>query len=119
MCEMLRFGIDWLGRFWEKPGRSGFCTMPTRTTHCMAEAEGHAQGRAQDFQHLESGEAEENGSEARRKWPGTAEREEIPRRMIFYQSSAETTFEPEEFAMSADPRSPGYHEPVLLRESIE
>ena len=39
--------------------------------------------------------------------------------MIDYHSSAETTFEPEEFAMSADPRSPGYHESVLLRESIE
>ena len=39
--------------------------------------------------------------------------------MIDYQSSAEATFEPEEFAMSADPRSPGYHEPVLLREAIE
>jgi 16S rRNA (cytosine1402-N4)-methyltransferase len=39
--------------------------------------------------------------------------------MICYHSSAEITFEPEEFAMSADPRSPGYHEPVLLRESIE
>ena len=39
--------------------------------------------------------------------------------MIDYQSFAEATFEPEEFAMSADPRSPGYHEPVLLRETIE
>lgn len=39
--------------------------------------------------------------------------------MIDYQSTAEATFEPEEFAMSADPRSPSYHEPVLLRETIE
>jgi 16S rRNA (cytosine1402-N4)-methyltransferase len=39
--------------------------------------------------------------------------------MIDYQLSTETAFEPEEFFMSADPRSPGYHEPVLLRETID
>ena len=39
--------------------------------------------------------------------------------MIFDPSFAEATFAPEEFAMSADPRSPGYHEPVLLHETIE
>ena len=38
--------------------------------------------------------------------------------MIFYQSSAETIAECEEFIMPDDPRSTGYHEPVLLRESI-
>jgi 16S rRNA (cytosine1402-N4)-methyltransferase len=39
--------------------------------------------------------------------------------MMDYLHRAEVTFEPEEFAMSADPHSPGYHEPVLLRETIE
>jgi 16S rRNA (cytosine1402-N4)-methyltransferase len=39
--------------------------------------------------------------------------------MIDYLHSTEVTFEPEEFLMSADPRSPGYHEPVLLRETID
>ncbi len=39
--------------------------------------------------------------------------------MIFDPSFTEATIAPEEFAMSADPRSPGYHEPVLLRETIE
>jgi 16S rRNA (cytosine1402-N4)-methyltransferase len=38
--------------------------------------------------------------------------------MIFYHPAAEATIEPEEFAMSADPNSPGYHQPVLLQESI-
>ena len=35
-----------------------------------------------------------------------------------YISSTETATEPEEFAMSADPQSPGYHRPVLLEECI-
>jgi len=38
--------------------------------------------------------------------------------MIFHHSFTEVTIEPEEFAMSADPSSSGYHQPVLLRESI-
>ncbi len=39
--------------------------------------------------------------------------------MIDCLSSAEATLELEEYAMPADPRSPGYHESVLLRESVE
>ena len=38
--------------------------------------------------------------------------------MIFHHPYAETTFEPEEFAMSAEPHLPGYHRPVLLDETI-
>ena len=38
--------------------------------------------------------------------------------MIIFQSSAEIAFAPEEFAMSADPRPSGYHQPVLLEECI-
>ncbi len=39
--------------------------------------------------------------------------------MIDCPSSAEATLELEEYAMPDDPRSPGYHESVLLRESVE
>ena len=38
--------------------------------------------------------------------------------MIDFIPCAEAATEPEEFAMPADPRSPGYHQPVLLDESI-
>lgn len=38
--------------------------------------------------------------------------------MIFHHPYAETTFEPEEFDMSADTESSGYHKPVLLDECI-
>lgn len=39
--------------------------------------------------------------------------------MIDYQPALETTIELDDFAMSADPAAPGYHEPVLLREVTE
>lgn len=38
--------------------------------------------------------------------------------MIFHHPYAETTFEPEEFEMSAEPNPSGYHRPVLLDETI-
>ena len=38
--------------------------------------------------------------------------------MMDYLPYAEIAPEPEEFAMPADPRPPGYHQPVLLEESI-
>jgi 16S rRNA (cytosine1402-N4)-methyltransferase len=38
--------------------------------------------------------------------------------MIFQHSFAESTLEPEESAMPADPHSSGYHQPVLLHETI-
>jgi len=39
--------------------------------------------------------------------------------MIDYFPALETTIEVEEFTMSADPRSPGYHLPVLAHEVVE
>ncbi len=39
--------------------------------------------------------------------------------MSDYFLTAETATEPEEFAMSADPHSSGYHRPVLLEECVE
>jgi 16S rRNA (cytosine1402-N4)-methyltransferase len=39
--------------------------------------------------------------------------------MIDYQATIETALEFEDFTMSADPNSPGYHEPVLLKEVVE
>ena len=39
--------------------------------------------------------------------------------MIDYYSTPETTIELEDFSMSADPNSPGYHEPVLVKEIVE
>jgi len=38
--------------------------------------------------------------------------------MIFYQPALETAFDPEEFTMTADSHSPGYHQPVLLAECM-
>ena len=38
--------------------------------------------------------------------------------MSDYLSTAEIAFDPEEFAMSADPHSSGYHQPVMLNECI-
>lgn len=39
--------------------------------------------------------------------------------MIDYQATIEPALEFEDFTMTADPNSPGYHEPVLLKEVVE
>jgi 16S rRNA (cytosine1402-N4)-methyltransferase len=38
--------------------------------------------------------------------------------MMLYYPSPETAIEPEDFTMTADSQSPGYHQPVLLEETI-